>query len=87
MWGLITGIISQDRSRLTGMLPHTGLDAYGSLGRTSLLNTRRVEYICWRRHDLIPGIRLQYGNPTDGTAAPRRLPNLPSRPQHQSSPR
>jgi hypothetical protein len=87
MRGLITGIVRQDRSRLTGMLPHTGLDAYGILGRTSLLNTRRVGYIYWRRHDPVPCSRLQCGNLTHGTAASRRLPNPPSRPQHQSSPR
>jgi GDPmannose 4,6-dehydratase len=66
---LITGITGQDGSYLTELLLSKGYAVHGIIRRASTFNTERLDHIYLDPHDHGgQGMRLHYGDLTDGTA-------------------
>jgi GDPmannose 4,6-dehydratase len=70
---LITGITGQDGAYLTEFLLGKGYEVHGVLRRASSFNTERLDHIYHDPHVAGPGLRLHYGDLTDGTALRRVL--------------
>jgi GDPmannose 4,6-dehydratase len=70
---LITGITGQDGAYLTEFLLAKGYEVHGVLRRASSFNTERLDHIYHDPHVAGPGLRLHYGDLTDGTALRRVL--------------
>ncbi len=70
---LITGITGQDGAYLTELLLGKGYEVHGVLRRASSFNTERLDHIYHDPHVAGPGLRLHYGDLTDGTALRRVL--------------
>jgi GDPmannose 4,6-dehydratase len=70
---LITGITGQDGAYLTEFLLAKGYEVHGLLRRASSFNTERLDHIYQDPHVAGPGLRLHYGDLSDGTALRRVL--------------
>src|SRR5258708_14560329 len=70
---LITGITGQDGAYLTELLLGKGYEVHGVLRRASSFNTERLDHIYHDPHVAGPGLRLHYGDLSDGTALRRVL--------------
>src|SRR5438874_1795044 len=70
---LITGITGQDGSYLTELLVAKGYEVHGLMRRASLFNTDRIDHLYQDPHLSGVGLRLHYGDLTDGTALRRVL--------------
>jgi GDPmannose 4,6-dehydratase len=70
---LITGITGQDGSYLTELLVAKGYEVHGLIRRASLFNTDRIDHLYLDPHQSGVGLRLHYGDLTDGTALRRVL--------------
>ena len=70
---LITGITGQDGAYLTEFLLGKGYEVHGVLRRASSFNTERLDHIYHDPHVAGPGLRLHYGDLSDGTALRRVL--------------
>ncbi len=70
---LITGITGQDGAYLTEFLLAKGYEVHGLLRRASSFNTERLDHIYHDPHVAGPGLRLHYGDLSDGTALRRVL--------------
>jgi GDPmannose 4,6-dehydratase len=73
---LIAGITGQDGSYLSEFLLAKGYEVHGIVRRGSSFNTGRIEHLFRDPHDPAPGVRLHYGDLTDGTALRRVLENV-----------
>ncbi len=63
---LITGITGQDGSYLAEFLLDKGYEVHGLIRRSSTFNTSRIDHLYRDPHDDRGGIRLHYGDLTDG---------------------
>ena len=70
---LIAGITGQDGAYLTEFLLAKGYEVHGLLRRASSFNTERLDHIYHDPHVPGPGLRLHYGDLSDGTALRRVL--------------
>src|SRR5258708_7079929 len=70
---LIAGITGQDGAYLTELLLDKGYEVHGLLRRASSFNTERLDHIYHDPHVTGPGLRLHYGDLSDGTALRRVL--------------
>jgi len=70
---LITGITGQDGSYLSELLLAKGYEVHGIVRRASSFNTGRIEHLFQDPHEARPGVRLHYGDLTDGTGLRRVL--------------
>src|SRR5260221_5140003 len=70
---LITGVTGQDGAYLTEFLLGKGYEVHGLMRRASLFNTDRIDHLYHDPHLSGVGLRLHYGDLTDGTALRRVL--------------
>ena len=73
---LITGITGQDGSYLSEFLLSKGYEVHGIIRRASSFNTGRIDHLFADPHDTKPGIKLHYGDLTDGTGLRRVLESV-----------
>jgi GDPmannose 4,6-dehydratase len=73
---LIAGITGQDGSYLSELLVGKGYEVHGIIRRASSFNTGRIEHLFKDPHDERPGIKLHYGDLTDGTGLRRVLESV-----------
>ena len=66
---LITGITGQDGSYLAELLLEKGYEVHGIIRRASLINTDRIDHI-------YPGLKLHYGDLTDGSSLIRIIQEI-----------
>ena len=64
---LITGVTGQDGSYLAELLLARGYAVHGIIRRASTFNTGRIDRLYVDPHEPGPGLRLHYGDLTDGT--------------------
>lgn len=69
--GLITGITGQDGSYLSELLISKGYEVHGIVRRASTFNTERIDHLYADPHLNRAGVRLHYGDLTDGTGLRR----------------
>jgi GDPmannose 4,6-dehydratase len=70
---LITGATGQDGSYLSEFLLGKGYDVYALVRRVSSFSTGRIDHLYQDPHDPKLGIKIYYGDMTDGTALRRVL--------------
>jgi len=70
---LITGITGQDGAYLAEFLLAKGYEVHGIKRRASLINTQRIDHLYVDPHNEKPGLRLHYGDMTDGSSLLRTV--------------
>jgi len=70
---LITGVTGQDGSYLAELLLEKGYEVHGIIRRASTFNTERIDALYRDPHESKVGLRLHFGDLSDGTALRRIL--------------
>src|SRR5258706_6197608 len=73
---LIIGITGQDGYYLAELLVAKNYEVHGLIRRASLFNTDRTDHMYCDPHQGNPGLRLHYGDLTDGSTLRRVLENV-----------
>ncbi len=73
---LITGVTGQDGAYLAELLLAKDYEVHGLKRRASSFNTERVDHLIRSRDDNRPGLKLHYGDMTDGVALSKLIGEL-----------